>query len=276
MIESLEEAFRRNVHERATAARAELQACVRPIVASVDGTRPYPLGTCILIEIDGSRFVVTAAHVLDESPAKALFVIGRASSQPVQIRGKIVSSAPPLGGRRRDKIDIGFWPIPSSAQPMLGKVRFLSEADFSLNRVSSGGRQYMAMGYPYSRNMRRIDHARGTITPSIRTYTAETVRRPELAAELKVSGDDHFFLHFEKTSSYADGSHANTFTPSGMSGGPLVDLGRFDSVEKHLPSHRMGRVAAILIEWHKKHRAIVALKIEHVIRILKMGWNAGR
>jgi hypothetical protein len=79
MIESLEIEFRRAVHERATLARQHVRPSVRPIVASGDGTRPVPHETCILVEMDDLRFVVTASHVLDAAPQRGLFVVGTAS-----------------------------------------------------------------------------------------------------------------------------------------------------------------------------------------------------
>jgi hypothetical protein len=112
MIESLEIAFRRAVHERATFAREHLRPSVRPIVASEDGTRPVPHGTCLLVEMDDRRFVITASHVLDASPQRALFVIGTAGTVPLQIRGKMIQTALPASGdRRHDKVDVGFWEV---------------------------------------------------------------------------------------------------------------------------------------------------------------------
>jgi hypothetical protein len=272
VIETLEVAMRRAIHERSTTARQALLPSVRPIVASVYGARPRPLGTCMLFEIDGRRFAVTAAHVLDEMPDYALHIIGTARTEPVQIRGKILQSAEPPGGRPRDKIDVGYWEMSPEASRQLGKVRFLTAEDCSLNRVNVVGRQYMAMGFPYSRNARRINHARRTITPTIRTYTAEVVEHPALATELGVLGDQHFFLDFKSTSFLADESRANSFAPTGMSGGPLVDLGDFGAVvENYGPERRATKVAGMLIEWHKAHDAIVALKIEHVVRAIQLG-----
>jgi len=121
MIESLEAAFRRAVHERATLARERLRPSVRPIVASEDGTRPFPLATCILVENSDRKFVVTASHVLDASHKYALFVIGTAGTVPLQIRGKLIQTAFPVtGDRRHDKVDLGFWEIDSTAAQQLG------------------------------------------------------------------------------------------------------------------------------------------------------------
>lgn len=273
MIETFDEAYRRNLHERATAARENLRRCVRPIFATTDGIRPYPVGTCMLMDIDSRRYVVTAAHVLDETSVGALFVIGTSGTEPLQIRGKVVMTAQPPGGRHCDRIDLGFWQVSDDAVPWLGDVRFLTEGDCSRNRVSATGRQYMAMGYPYSRNKRKIDNGRATITPTIRTYTAETVELPALATEMNVSGDNHFFLRFEKTSFYSDGENANTFAPYGMSGGPLVDLGSLISVDSYDRPYRAARVAGILLECRKKHGAIVALKIERAIHAIRLARN---
>lgn len=272
MVETLDVELRRAVHERATAAREQLRSSVRPIVASEDGTRPIPQGSCILVEMDGRRFVVTASHVLDAAPQHALFVIGTVGTEPLQIRGKLIQTALPAGGDRLlDKIDIGFWEVDAAAAQQLGKVRFLAEQEFSANRAAAVGRQYMAMGFPYSRNKGSIDNVLRTITPTVRTYTSEVIESTRLAKELGVTGADHFFLDFRKSSFYADGEKTNTFAPTGMSGGPLVDLGSFVEVDNLEPGCPGARVAGVLLEWHKKHNAIVSIKVDHVRRAIEVG-----
>jgi hypothetical protein len=178
---------------------------------------------------------------------------------------------PASGDRRHDKIDIGFWEVDSTAAQQLGQVTFLKARDFSANRVSTRGRQYMAMGFPYSRNKKAIDHFRQTITPTVRTYTSETVENSRLASDLRVTGENHFFLDFGKSAFYSDGEKTNTFAPAGMSGGPLVDLGSFVDVETYEPNGSGARVAGVLLEWHKKHNAIVAIRIEQVRQALQTG-----
>jgi hypothetical protein len=183
----------------------------------------------------------------------------------------IQTALPASGDRSHDKVDVGFWEVDTAAAQQLGQVRFLKAHEFSENRTSTRGRQYMAMGFPYSRNKKVIDHFRQTITPTVRTYTSEVVENPRLASELRVTGDNHLFLDFGKSAFHSDGEKANTFAPAGMSGGPLVDLGSFVDLENYGPSGPDARIAGLLLEWHKKHNAIVALKIEHVCRALEFG-----
>jgi hypothetical protein len=272
MIETLEVALQRAVHERATVVREQLRSSIRPIVACESGGNPVPLGTCTLVEVDDRQFVVTASHVLDALPKNALFVIGTPGTEPLQMRGKIVQTAIPAGGDRRcDKIDIGFWEVNTDAVKRLGRVRFLRDREFSANRAPTKGRQYMAMGFPCSRNKGAIDNVLRKITPTIRTYTSQTVENPLLAKELGVTGEGHFILDFQKFAFYADGGKTTTFAPTGMSGGALVDLGSFIDVENYEPSTGSGRIAGVLIEWHKRHNAIVALKIDRVAQAIRKG-----
>jgi hypothetical protein len=253
---------------RARATRDALRASVRPIHVSPDGLRMHPMGTCVFIEVDDIKYVVSAAHVLDRATdGSGLFVIGSTNTKPVQIRGKFVVTTLPPGGRRRDPIDIGVWQVPQQVVPFLGNVRFLRMSDFSHNRMQSTRRLYMAMGYPYSRNKRGVDQGSRRITPTVRIYTGRVVQVPKLAAKLGVSDASHFFLHFEKISHLEDGCKTNTFSPYGMSGGALVDLGEIDSISQHSQS-AVGHVAGLLLEWHKQYRVIVAIKVQHVIKAI--------
>ncbi len=270
LIETLDESVRRRITECTEESAKTFQLSVRPIYASTDGTKPKPIGSCVLLLVEGKRYVVTAAHVIDWLTESALYVGGLVGQRLVQIVGDVSSTRPPAGGRRRDRWDFAFWPISAQSASELGDVRFADANDLSLNRASPTNRIYMAVGYPVSRNKRKIYRVKRKIKMALRKYSSKVLDLPELAADLQVSGNDHFFLQFEKRSQDSEGRRVTTFNPVGMSGGAFVDLGNFASATKYLPeSDRKGKLAGILIEHHKKHGAIVAVKIQSIVRAIR-------
>lgn len=231
MIETLEDAERRLLHERATRARRAFRRAVRPIYA-VAGDGPNPImqhiGSCILLSIDGHRVVATAAHVLDNRAHGLLSVGGVVGTHPVPIvDGMLRTTTAPLGDRQRDANDCGFWLIPEAALATLGAVEFLDASRISHNRASSDHRYYMAMGYRRSRNKKTVNHRRKAIETRASTYSGSLLPIPEPAKKLGFLDGQHFFLHFDECAEDEAGAQVNAFGPRGFSGGALVDLGDF-------------------------------------------------
>jgi hypothetical protein len=176
----------------------------------------------------------------------------------------------PETGRNADPVDVAFWLPPESAIDAHGGVDFLDASRLSIGVQPSKTRLYTAFGYPLSRNKKRIDHRQRSISTGISMYTAEVENIPDLAAKLGVSGAGHLFLRFKKHSFDADGAHANTFGPRGLSGGALLDLGEFvsDASFERDPSGN-ALLGGMVIEYHSEYDALVALRIEVVVGTIR-------
>jgi hypothetical protein len=147
----------------------------------------------------------------------------------------------------------------------MGKIEFLSDTRLS-REVPAPGKLYTAIGYPVSRNKKSIDHATSSITTRISMYTANVETMPDLAARLGVSGAEHFFVRFEKRGFSGDGGSENTFGSKGLSGGALLDLGDFTLPESYARDPKGNALlCGMLIEYHKEHRALVAVRIGMIV-----------
>jgi hypothetical protein len=271
MIKTLEELEKALLRERSAQATRDFRSSVRPIYAQrKSGANPMlaHAGSCILLKVDGHSILSTAAHILDARTASVpLFVGGPVGTHPVPIEGGVLrTTTAPQGNRHVDHLDCGFWKMPEEAVRALGAVEFLDASRISHNRARADRRYYMVMGYPLSRNKRAINHQARTIGNRLSRYSGSVVEIPELAAKLGVSGAEHLFLRFEKHAQAEDDSRTNAYDPTGFSGGPLLDLGEFTS-EHAYTSDRTHRAAlsGMLIEHHREHRAMVAVKIGSIV-----------
>jgi hypothetical protein len=270
MIQTLGEVVRTRMHECTEAGADQFRNSVRPIFSSQNGLRPELIGSCLLLEVEGARFAVTAAHIIDWTSSHALFVAGMVGTQPVQIIGNLSSTQPPKGGRVRDRFDFAFWQIPTSAEKDLGSVEFMGQRRISHNRISSRGRLYMAMGFPLSKNRGKVDNVRRAIRIVLWKYSADVIELPALATELGVTGNEHFFLKFQKYARDLEGTKVNTINPRGISGGALVDLGSLASISEYGHGRQCkGMLAGMVIEKHEKHRALVAVKIGTICEAIR-------
>jgi hypothetical protein len=148
----------------------------------------------------------------------------------------------------------------------MGNVEFLESHRISDTRIPTEGHYYTALGYSVSRNERAIDHAARSIINRRSIYTGTVVDLPRLAAKLGITGHEHLFLRYPKYSFRSDGRSVNSVKPVGFSGGSLLDLGDFSAAASFTGNRQTSaRLSAMLIEYHRDHRALIAVKIGPII-----------
>ncbi|MHB8742704.1 MAG: hypothetical protein ACYC9L_06215 [Sulfuricaulis sp.] len=65
MIETIEEAIRNHMESAVAAACLKYKKAVHPIYRLDRNQRPTLFGTCFGLEVDGRKYVVTAAHKIN-------------------------------------------------------------------------------------------------------------------------------------------------------------------------------------------------------------------
>jgi hypothetical protein len=274
-IVTLDEAIRDHFNDCVDAVAAKMARSVRPIYASDEDGKPDLVGSCVLVEIESRKYVVSAAHVTDWTETHGVFVSGAAGTQPVQILGSLNSTKKPAEGREKDKYDFAFWEVHPERLEELGDVRFLKESEFSSSASFAPTQRHVALGYPLSKNKDQIDHWNRKLKAVFSKYSGKVTSNPALCDELGVSGDDHLFLGYEKLGLDSTGKKVNTFSPRGMSGGALVDLGipRGSDVLSGVAKCD-GELAGVIVEKNAKHKALVCTRIDTIARVIRGHANA--
>ena len=95
-IRTLREVARERIVECADAAREKFRESILPVYGIREDGRPEQWGSTTLLEIEGRRFLVTAAHVLDHAQRSNLYV-GRKA--PTPIHGLFHATTVPDDGR---------------------------------------------------------------------------------------------------------------------------------------------------------------------------------
>lgn len=281
MIELLHEAEQRRMRECATQAGADFVDSVLAIYRSNDGSerRPEHIGSCILLDVDGTPVVATAAHIVDNIPEGAtLFVASPARPQLLAVVGGYIKTTPkPRKGRDFDHSDSAYWQMPEDVVEILGRANFLGPSRLSHNRAPQERRYYTALGYAVERNADGVDHEQRTITFTPSMHTSNAVSEPKLTRRLNSPNDQHIIVRFAKSAQDADGVETKTFYPEGLSGGALLDLGDFTSYDIYAgdTKHR-ARLAGVLIEYHEDRQALVAVKIGPIVSGITNALPRGR
>lgn len=258
-VKSIKEIVSEKYAEAMEAAVQGIGRAVRPVYIALNDGRADHIGSCVLVEIRDQRLLITAAHVIDEVKHGHLYI--PAAGVTTRLEGSGAITTPPDGIRRKDKFDFAVLKIPPALAAQLGNTRFIREREF-VAPTPAIGRAYMALGYPNVSN-KKIDHANRKIKPSKLSFGSTVVQDEALAKKLKVSGDDHYFVKYDKRQrDPVTRSVLMAIEPKGMSGGGLFDLGQFNMASLISPPRPAG-LAGILIEYHAHHnRRMVAIKID--------------
>jgi len=205
---------------RITAETAKLLApFVRPIYAE-QANRYELMGSCVLHTIGSDIYLLTAAHVADDS--RALYVGGESGLVPFP--DDVWRTPLPLSGKREDdNRDFAFAKLNVPTLKGLGAVAFLP--DRYVDPADTGlGSLYLVLGYPYSINKtHNLADRKLTRDPLVFTNTAcdesDYVKRG-------VSRGTNILVKFDRRSRARSLSGAVQQAPAfrGVSGGAIFRL----------------------------------------------------
>ncbi len=219
------------------------------------------------MELSGRNYLVTAAHVIDELRNTDLFLGGSGELIPLDL--DFICSIPQNGRREDDHYDFAWSVVSDEFFSSIGDAKSIKEADVSLNRVNTVGRVYAALGFPRSKN-KKANPKTKALRPKFASYASTGKQMPDLYIEIGLSGNDHIAIEHKSQSLDRDGNKVNSYAPRGMSGGPLIDLGKMVSPsDLGRATPFSGKLAGVLIEKYEAREAILSVKIQHVIHSIQ-------
>lgn len=272
LVKSVKEIIRERMDECADAGAEQFINAVRPIYGSDERENPFHIGSCILVAVNNNNFLITAAHIADELNISKLYI--GAEDRLVELDNKFCSSDAPNGDRKKDHFDISLLKVSESLENQLVGLDFLTEDKMCQRFEYTSGRQYLALGYPRSKN-KKFFRQDASIKSHLFKYTSVVKKDDGLCAELSVSGHQHLFLDFDsKYSKDYNGNVVNSINPTGVSGGALIDMGRLANPEQFkIGASCVGQLAGMLIENKSEYKAMVALRIDTVVKAIKKYGN---
>lgn len=249
-----------------TLSRKYLES-VRAIYGATDHGRPEHIGSCVLIEYQGTKYLVTAAHVIDNNAVTSLYVTGEKSL--VLITGTVLTTTAKDDKRKNDKNDFAVIPISDSVASELGNLTYLTDADWELGSPPANDRFGLALGFPNSRN-KKVDNLTKAISPEPFVYSSSLILDASDNEKSNYQPDRHYLLDYsEKHSKDAQGKLVNSIAAKGVSGGGLFLICGLTNPE-NLPigSPCKGKLLGILIEYAKARKALVFTRITLVIEAI--------
>jgi hypothetical protein len=197
-------------------------------IYSADEMRPDQIGTATLISVGDLRFLLTAAHVLDECEDGGMFT--GVDGQFVPIKGQASITSKVAGKRKDDHFDIADIPLGGEPETALAGIAAIDEKWIDWQPVPASGHLFSAFGFPNTRN-KITERSSTKIKPEALQHTDCIVDDPGSAKMLPDGGAHHLHLSYGRRANDADGNIQNAIKPRGMSGGPLIDLGKLSDPE---------------------------------------------
>jgi Trypsin-like peptidase domain len=268
-IKTIPEIMREMLHKRMSSAFAGLGKAVIPIYRGDPRPeregRAQHVGTGVLLKRSDGHFLITAAHVIDHIKISQLYLPSQRRLHRVE--GSGIVTVAPKGKRDADRFDFAVIELAGGTVKGLGEVRYLSEGEFGAPEIDVSGHSLMALGFPVSKN-KKIDHIKQKIRPKRSSYGAKALTDDEFARKIGVSGADHLFVKYERRSRDASGAVVDSFSPKGMSGGALIDLGAIGSLSALQQGETPFHVVGIIIEYYKFEKRLVSIKTEVILDAL--------
>lgn len=266
-IQLYPEIHREEIDKNIEIAKRKFIKSVLPIYGSSIKGNPIHIGTCLLIKIGEAKILLTAAHIVDELKTTELYIGARPDLLPIVGQFKVTPKVE--GTREKDHFDFAYLTLESEMAITLCHFPFIDESNISNYNGDSYGRHYVAFGYPNSKN-KKINLERNTVQPKLMKYSSIIKKNELLCNELRISGDDHLFLHYNsKHSMNSDGDKINSISPKGVSGGALIDMGNINKQILEGKTLNNCKLVAMLIENHKKYKLMSSVKLDSIVNVIK-------
>jgi Trypsin-like peptidase domain len=229
-------------------------------------------GTGVFITVDDHRFVVTAAHVLEESADNIVFgaekevdgtmkvEISEHEKLPVCKADAQTNKGNPQLATYKDHLDLALIDLPKRFREWL-EARY-TPFDLRSNKPRDGVAVVSITGWPARKNVfnrKTWEFEGGYRCFHIQTQAVEK----ELVRTIKGDPEIHFALRMDKRNDFFSKQtrqHYELFKLRGMSGCGVWDLD-FSSVAPDFPNNAYA-LAGIFVEDHKGHKLAKAIRAQ--------------
>jgi hypothetical protein len=230
--------------------------------------KPHPYGSGVFIEIDSSKFLITAAHVVDDMEDD--IYVGVDTHRLLKLGGDLTKNIAP-GHRDDDKIDISILKLNQETIDKLGdKYEFISQSELGINHEFKRLPFYTSVGFPASKS--KYNSHKDEIISKPFIYTTMPAESPIYAA-LKCESFSNVIVHYdkEKVKDYTTGQFQTGPDPFGISGSGLW----FTTPQaKGEGEHIDKKLVAIMTEWPLENRLYwIGTRIDVITEIIRQKYN---
>lgn len=252
------------VDESAAEVDKRFLPCTYPIYAFVEENDPVLIGTCFAMTYKSRKFLVTAAHVIDDCK-KAILALGTASGHLVNIEGEFYVTPTNDKSREDDPWDFAWHEL---TEEEITKITCAPESSLEVAHDPEVVENvYVALGYPVSKNKKISPEQRRAhkLKPVVARYMNLQTDAAVYFQSRGMTSETHIAIKRENRSLNQERMEENTIGHTGLSGGPLIDSG----MKLNPAGFFSPKISGIVIEGDKKgerSRIIVAVRVSVLLR----------
>lgn len=222
-----------------------------------------PLGTGVLLEINGKLYLLTAAHVLDNIDIKNFAFWDE--QDLVQVSGNAVYLSNRTEGNGTG--DIAVWQLSDEVTDALKKhYKFLPFDRIKLNHQINTSERYFILGYPVSKT--KIRYQTKTITiKSMKYFTCGEVSQRKIEHN-QLDSKVNFLLKYHRRKAHTLGNirsqKEHLPDPHGISGCGLW----------YLDDDKVARLVGIMIGYNHPDSIMIASRIDLATEIIRKSFDS--
>jgi len=250
-------------NQRVADAEDRTAKYVIPLYATDEDGQRYCLGSAVLLQINKTRFLLSAAHVFDENKnpnhATNIEIIG--NTHLVPISGSVIKSPlPPSGKRTDDHFDIVVIPLTNDLAAELERFTFLDSTQVDPSDKPYKQSLYTFTGYPSTKQ--KLVKA-GTLTIEAVRYTGMPLHPEQYPTGFALG--PHTGIDYSKKQMIArTGKVQSPPDPHGVSGGAIFRLGTFEEIANGTSTETL---VGIAIEDHKT--SLIGTNITYALEMIR-------
>lgn len=235
MIKTTNEIVRERMNECVDFLSEKYLKSVRPIYGSSELGKPEHIGSCVLLEINKEKYLITAAHVIDHNERTTLYTSGISGTDeliPIECEN-VIRTKSIDGTRKNDRFDFAILPVSENMMQNMGSVIFLNESDIFNHEPDKG--MYLALGFPNSKN-KKPNNREKKVSQNPFIYSSHIEKNSDIFEKIGVNPDSHYLLDFCSRHSKDElGNMVNSICPQGASGGGLFFITGMNNPENLIP-----------------------------------------
>ena len=215
----------------------------------------------MLFGIEEPQFLITAAHVLEESRVGGSLNMG-IGSRILAMTGRFASTEADATGAP----DIGVCVFPVRSNLVSPEISWITPAEIEHSATDVGSRLHVAIGFPHTQQASRP--VNGVLDLNAMIHWGNSLSR-DAVSRFGHNPNTHLLVEFDKNEIIGPGGATTSVDPYGMSGGGIWSAPR--------PLDQGGhpwRLAAIAIEWLKgPEKALLGTRIQHALETMSRGFT---
>jgi hypothetical protein len=224
---------------------------------------PRHIGCCVLFKANGERFLLTAAHVVEEFLHSEMHLGGDGEFVGIEGRGERARQRSACS-TEEDLLDFGVLRLNSGVAERLDES-FLTIADVDVRDWRHPCAQYLLFGYPASKV--GLDYANRRIKGKPFRFVGPLVSEARHET-YGVSRNTHVALDFDIEHTSTDTGTTKAPSPRGVSGAGMWSLPQLS--DRY--AIREGKLAAIFIAHPRKLQLLVGTRVFYHIELIRQRW----